>query len=76
VICCSDQDLVDVPKRARDELKIVPVEHMDQVLKIALSPSQTERNKAVRQASQSPAKAESETNKGKNQQTGRAAPMA
>jgi ATP-dependent Lon protease len=70
------KDLVDVPKRARDELKIVPVEHMDQVLKIALSPSQTERNKAVRPSSQNPAKAENETSKGKNQQTGRAAPMA
>jgi ATP-dependent Lon protease len=30
------KDLVDVPKRARDELKLVPVEHMDQVLEIAL----------------------------------------
>jgi ATP-dependent Lon protease len=30
------KDLVDVPKRARDELRLVPVEHMDQVLEIAL----------------------------------------
>jgi ATP-dependent Lon protease len=30
------KDLVDVPKRARNELKIVPVEHMDQVLEVAL----------------------------------------
>lgn len=30
------KDLVDVPKRARDELKLVPVEYMDQVLEIAL----------------------------------------
>jgi ATP-dependent Lon protease len=30
------KDLVDVPKRAREELKLVPVEHMDQVLEIAL----------------------------------------
>jgi ATP-dependent Lon protease len=30
------KDLVDVPKKARSELRIVPVEHMDQVLDIAL----------------------------------------
>jgi ATP-dependent Lon protease len=33
------KDLVDVPKRARNELRIVPVEHMDQVLEIALVPA-------------------------------------
>jgi ATP-dependent Lon protease len=33
------KDLVDVPKRARSEMKIVPVEHMDQVLEIALAPA-------------------------------------
>jgi ATP-dependent Lon protease len=33
------KDLVDVPKRARSELKILPVEHMDQVLEIALAPA-------------------------------------
>jgi ATP-dependent Lon protease len=65
------KDLVDVPKRVRDELKIVPVEHMDQVLKIALSSPQPERNKAVRPSS----KSESEANRGKSQQAGRAAPM-
>ncbi|MDD2694545.1 MAG: endopeptidase La [Anaerolineales bacterium] len=32
------KDLVDVPKRARSEVKIVPVDHMDQVLQIALAP--------------------------------------
>ncbi len=31
------KDLVDVPKRARDELNIVLVEHMDQVLEVALA---------------------------------------
>ncbi|MGW8249676.1 MAG: endopeptidase La, partial [Anaerolineales bacterium] len=35
------KDLVDIPKRARGELKIVPVEHMDQVLDIALLPIPT-----------------------------------
>jgi len=32
------KDLVDVPKTARAELKIIPVTHMDQVLEVALSP--------------------------------------
>lgn len=31
------KDLADVPKRARTELRLVPVEHMDQVLEIALA---------------------------------------
>ncbi len=33
------KDLVDVPKRARSELNIIPVEHMDQVLELALAPA-------------------------------------
>ena len=32
------KDLVDLPKTARSELKIIPVRHMDDVLKLALSP--------------------------------------
>lgn len=32
------KDLVDVPKRARSEMRIIPVEHLDQVLDIALMP--------------------------------------
>jgi ATP-dependent Lon protease len=32
------KDLIDIPKRARNELRIVPVEHIDQVLNIALAP--------------------------------------
>jgi ATP-dependent Lon protease len=32
------KDLVDVPKRVRTDLKIIPVEHMDQVLSVALYP--------------------------------------
>jgi ATP-dependent Lon protease len=41
------KDLVDVPKRARDEMNIVPVEHMDQVLSIALS-AEKEKTKSTR----------------------------
>ena len=50
------KDLVDVPKRARAELKIIPVEHMDQVLQIALS-AETQPGEAVRPRRKSPAKA-------------------
>jgi ATP-dependent Lon protease len=32
------KDLVDLPKTAKSELKIIPVRHMDEVLQIALAP--------------------------------------
>jgi len=32
------KDLIDVPKRARSELQIVMVDHIDQVLDVALKP--------------------------------------
>jgi len=32
------KDLIDVPRRARSDINIVPVEHMDEVLEIALVP--------------------------------------
>lgn len=35
------KDLVELPKKARSSLNIVPVKHMDQVLKIALAPEAT-----------------------------------
>jgi len=35
------KDLIDIPKPARDALKIIPVTHMDQVLRLALSPQVT-----------------------------------
>jgi ATP-dependent Lon protease len=38
------KDLVDVPKRARSEMKIVPVEHIDQVLEVALAPAPVEEH--------------------------------
>ena len=31
------KDLIDLPKTARSELKIIPVKHMDEVLQIALA---------------------------------------
>jgi ATP-dependent Lon protease len=41
------KDLVDVPKRARSEINIVPIEHMDQVLAVALVPA-SHKAKSVR----------------------------
>jgi ATP-dependent Lon protease len=32
------KDLVDLPKTARSELKIIPIKHMDEVLQLALAP--------------------------------------
>jgi ATP-dependent Lon protease len=31
------KDLIDLPKTAKSELKIIPVHHMDEVIQIALS---------------------------------------
>jgi ATP-dependent Lon protease len=59
------KDLVDVPKRVRSELKIVPVEHMDEVLGIALAPQKEKpphpkRKRMKRGASQNGRKVKSE----------------
>lgn len=35
------KDLVDIPKAARNDLKLIPIKHMDEVLKIALAPERT-----------------------------------
>jgi ATP-dependent Lon protease len=48
------KDLVDIPRRARSELKIHSVEHMDQVLEIALLPAPT-KTKPTRQKKKAPA---------------------
>ena len=31
------KDLIEIPREAMDAIKIIPVNHMDQVLKVALS---------------------------------------
>jgi ATP-dependent Lon protease len=31
------KDLVDVPKKVREDLKIIPIQHMDQVLELAIA---------------------------------------
>ena len=33
----NEKDLVDMPKKIMDDIKITPVEHADQVIKIALT---------------------------------------
>jgi ATP-dependent Lon protease len=42
----NDKDLVDVPKNAKRDLKIVFVEHMDQVLEVALETAAAQNGKA------------------------------
>jgi ATP-dependent Lon protease len=39
----NNKDLIEVPKRARSELEIVHVDHMDQVLEVALLPVKAKR---------------------------------
>ena len=40
----NTKDLVDVPKKARNDLKLIAVEHMDQVLEVALQPKEKATN--------------------------------
>jgi ATP-dependent Lon protease len=42
------KDLVDIPRKVREDIRFVPVEHMDQVLKEALYPHQSSRTKPAR----------------------------
>ena len=44
------KDLIDVPKRARNELRIVLVDHIDQVLEVALKPSKPHETKQHRKS--------------------------
>ena len=37
------KDLVDLPRRAKEDLRIIPVEHMDDVLEIALCPPENKK---------------------------------
>ncbi|MDP9316092.1 MAG: endopeptidase La [Chloroflexota bacterium] len=42
------KDIVELPQKVRDELHMIPVEHMDEVLKIALArPAKEERTPAI-----------------------------
>jgi ATP-dependent Lon protease len=42
------KDLIDLPKRVKTDLKIVPVNHMDQILELALDPPHQKPVKASR----------------------------
>jgi ATP-dependent Lon protease len=50
------KDLVDVPKRARSEMRIIPVEHLDQVLEIALMPLPSKARATRSKPSKTPGK--------------------
>ena len=52
------KDLIDVPKRARSELRIVLVEHIDQVLEVALNPAPVKADAPRRGGRKSPKKEE------------------
>ncbi len=54
------KDLVDIPKRVRTDLKIVPVEHMDQVLEVALYPEAVIEPPRPRKRPEEPETAEEE----------------
>jgi len=49
----NEKDLIDVPKRARNELKIVLVDHIDQVLEVALNPAIAQTNPLKRMSRKS-----------------------
>ncbi len=52
------KDLIDVPKRARNEMHLVLVDHIDQVLEVALRPLKSEANHHQRVSRKSKKKAE------------------
>ncbi len=54
------KDLVDLPKAAKSELKIIPVSHMDEVLKIALAPESVMEPPRPRRQNKEEAQEESE----------------
>ena len=47
------KDLIDVPKKVRDDLSIVAVSHMDQIIDVALHPHAIE-GKSIRQKRSAP----------------------
>jgi ATP-dependent Lon protease len=53
----NTKDLPDLPKKAREDMKLIPVEHMDQVLEIALCPLQEKPAAARKPRKQSAAEA-------------------
>jgi ATP-dependent Lon protease len=62
----NQKDLIDVPKKARNELKIILVEHMDQVLDYALNPETKKEVMPTRPRRKKEKPVEEETLKTKN----------
>jgi ATP-dependent Lon protease len=62
------KDLIDVPKRARSEMKIIPVEHIDEVLLIALE-KEEQKPKAARSRKKSNVKDEQQNSPAKDTAT-------
>ena len=54
------KDLVDVPKKVREDLKIIPMQHMDQVLGIALAVEATLEPPRPRRRNEEPVEKEEE----------------
>jgi ATP-dependent Lon protease len=54
------KDLVDVPKRARNELQLIFVDHIDQVLDVALQPAKPSKTQKKRIVSKPSSKTEEE----------------
>lgn len=52
------KDLIEVPKKVRDDLKIILVHHMDEVLNYALVPCETKGNKVLNKIKEKNKKAE------------------
>jgi ATP-dependent Lon protease len=61
----NKKDLVDIPRKARNDLNIVAVEHMDEVLELALNPPQPAQPKrSKRKVSNSQKNGEKNTQSG------------
>jgi len=52
------KDLIDLPKRAKAELKIVPIDHMDEVIDLAMTPAETRPPRTRRKKEKHEAEAE------------------
>jgi ATP-dependent Lon protease len=54
----NKKDLVDVSKRARSDLRIIPVDHMDQVIEVAIKPPRPKKVRSRQSAAQRKASAD------------------
>ena len=47
----NEKDLIDLPTYVKKRIDFLPVKHMDEVLKIALSPKPTPKTKTIKKRS-------------------------